>query len=115
MKGGSVLWPALLALIVLSAGAAAGQRGGEQRKQVRPSVFTGCLDQDGEDYLLREPSNLSETAVIEPEGFAKDGLAKYVGHTVRVRGSRISEAGKAKLRARSVEMIAEGCSPAKVQ
>jgi hypothetical protein len=111
------LLPAGLVVVLLLCGlpGAAQRKGPESGKAARPAVFTGCVDQDGEDYLLREPANLAEVAILEPEGMSRDGLAKFVGQTVRVRGVKSSEGGKTKLRFRTIETVAEGCSPAKEQ
>ena len=106
----------VLALLLLCGLPGAAQRkGAEPGKAVRSAVFTGCVDQDGEDYLLREPANLTEVAVLEPEGMSRDAIAKFVGQTVRVRGVKTAEGGKTKLRFRTIETVAEGCSPAKEQ
>lgn len=109
-RRGAALRAAGVALIAFLAGAA----GAVEKKAPPPgraASFTGCVDQEGEDYVLREPTQLGELAVLEPVGFPKEGLAKYVGQTVRVRGSKVQEAGKAKIRARSIETVSEGCMP----
>jgi len=72
----------------------------------------GCVDERPGAYVLIDEHSLQEVAQLEPDGFPKEGLAKYLGQRVRVRG-RLTEGHIWKVR--SVEKIADVCAPADPQ
>jgi hypothetical protein len=73
-------------------------------------ALTGCLDQSGEEFVLRDNQNLVILAILEPDGFAKNNFAKHVGNTVTVRGRQSSNEQPPRFKVRLIQQLAEGCA-----
>jgi len=79
-----------------------------QKTRTAVDSATGCVDQKPGTYVLIDEHNLQEVAELKPEGFPGEGLAKYLGQKVRIRGHLVEGVWKV----RSIEKIADTCSPA---
>jgi hypothetical protein len=79
-----------------------------QKTRTTVGSATGCVDERPGTYVLIDEHNLQEVAELKPDGFPGEGLAKYLGQKVKIRG-RLAE-GVWKVR--SIETIADTCSPA---
>ena len=80
-----------------------------QKTRTTVESATGCVDERPGTYVLIDEHNLQEVAEMKPEGFPEEGFAKYLGQKVRIRG-RLVEGRVWKVR--SIETIADTCSPA---
>ena len=58
--------------------------------------------------MLIDEHDLQEVAELKPDGFPGEGLAKYLGQKVKIRGHLVEGVWKV----RSIETIADTCSPA---
>ena len=104
-----------LVLAAAIAAAAQGARPGAapsrkiQKTRTTVDSATGCVDERPGTYVLIDEHNLQEVAELKPEGFPGEGLAKYLGQKVRIRGHLVE--GHI-WKVRSIETIADTCSPA---
>jgi len=73
--------------------------------------MTGCIDQQQGQYVLVDEKGLKRIADLEAEGFPVEGFAKYVGHKVIVRGTRIAGDKQPRFRVRTVETVSDTCAP----
>jgi hypothetical protein len=80
-----------------------------QKTRTTVDSATGCVDERPGTYVLIDEHNLQEVAELKPEGFPGEGLAKYLGQKVRIRGHLVE--GHI-WKVRSIETIADTCSPA---
>jgi hypothetical protein len=80
-----------------------------QKTRTTVDSATGCVDERPGTYVLLDEHNLQEVAELKPEGFPGEGLAKYLGQKVRIRGHLVE--GHI-WKVRSIETIADTCSPA---
>ena len=85
-----------------------------QSKSSSGSVsMTGCLDeQPGPQYVLRGLNELKLIAKLEPDGFAVQSFAKYLGRKVSVKGRLISESDPAVMRVTNIKALSGPCAPA---
>jgi len=72
--------------------------------------ITGCLDQQGEGYVLRELSTAGTVSALKGEMFSDDNFARYVGHKVTVHGRVQKEGERSVLHVTKVEDGGAGCS-----
>jgi len=77
-------------------------------------ALSGCLDQSGEDFVLRDDQNLVILAILDPDGFPKNNFARHVGNRVTVRGRRSSEEQPPRFKVSRIQQIAEGCAAPEV-
>ena len=84
-----------------------------QSKSPNRSVsLTGCLDeQPGSQYVLRGLNELKLIAKLEPDGFAVQAFAKYLGRKVSVKGRQMSESEPVVLRVRTIKALSGPCAP----
>jgi hypothetical protein len=80
-----------------------------QKTRTTVDSATGCVDERPGTYVLIDERNLQEVAELKPEGFPGEGLAKYLGQKVKIRGHLVE--GHI-WKVRSIETIADTCSPA---
>ncbi|MCC6858231.1 MAG: hypothetical protein IT158_06715 [Bryobacterales bacterium] len=74
-------------------------------------TLTGCMDQSGEDFVLRDDEGLVILAILEPDGFPKNNFARYVGNRVTARGVRREPVEQPpRFKVRRIQQIAEGCA-----
>lgn len=78
------LWIVSLAM-VLSA-AAAETKLPKKAEPAKSESLTGCVDQRGETYVLAG-SSMKEEAKLSGKAFSDENFARYVGHTVTVKGN----------------------------
>jgi hypothetical protein len=83
----------------------------EQTGQTPLSSLAGCVDQreDGQ-FVLIDDRTRSVLARLAAEGFPLEGLAKYLGQKVTVRGISSSNGTPSEFRVRSVTVISETCA-----
>ena len=77
-------------VLALQCAANAADRKPAQKKAT--TTYEGCLDQSGEDYVLRGERVLRLIARLEPVGFDKTLFARFVGQKVSVPG-KLAESG----------------------
>ena len=92
--------------------------GQEQQKQPKTppkssaqATLTGCLDEQDGRYVLTDDREMKPIATLEADGFPTEGFAKHMGHKVTVRGTTSSDTPVPVFKVRSIETIAESCSP----
>lgn len=72
-------------LMITFCGALAVSATPQPKKSNRNSTLSGCLDeQPGPQYVLRGLNELNLIAKLEPDGFAVQSFAKYLGKAVIV-------------------------------
>ena len=74
---------------------------------------TGCLDQQGEAYVLRDLKDAAKVAVLRGKAFKDDNFAKYVGHKVTVHGDVTKEGETTIVHVTKIEDQGAGCSAPK--
>lgn len=85
----------------------------QQNSSYRNATLTGCIDeQPGPQYVLRGLSQLKLIANLEPDGFAVQSFAKYLGKKVRVKGRLSSGNEPAVMRVRIIKALPGPCAPA---
>lgn len=83
----------------------------EQKKRTASASLTGCVDQQEGQYVLVDDRDLKVVATLQAEGFPEEGFAKHVGQKVTIRGTNKPEGTRAIFKVRSIETVAETCSP----
>src|SRR5690348_5861003 len=84
----------------------------QSKKFNRETTLTGCVDeQPGPQYVLRGLHELKFIAKLEPDGFAVQSFAKYLGKNVSVKGRLSSESHPAIMRVRSLKTLSASCTP----
>ena len=48
---------------------------------------SGCLDQSGEQYVLKSETDMTVVTKLKGKGFSDDNFARYVGQKVTVHGT----------------------------
>ncbi|HYI93443.1 MAG TPA: hypothetical protein VEX68_07860 [Bryobacteraceae bacterium] len=48
---------------------------------------SGCLDQSGEQYVLKSETDMTVVTKLKGKGFSDDNFARYLGHKVLVQGT----------------------------
>ncbi|MDZ4797206.1 MAG: hypothetical protein SGI92_03515 [Bryobacteraceae bacterium] len=81
----------LIAVVVCAAGLLGATPDEKKKGPAKPAApaqesMTGCVDQRGETYVLAG-SGMKEEAKLAGKAFSDENFARYVGHTVTVRGS----------------------------
>lgn len=78
-------------------------------------TLTGCIDeQPGPKYILIGPEQRDLRAELEPIGFAVQNFARFLGHSVSVRGEVFSNRTPPLMRIKALSEIkdlADRCSP----
>ena len=84
----------------------------QSKKADKNATLTGCLDeQPGPQYVLRGLHELKLIAKLEPDGFALQAFAKYLGKNVSVKGRLSSESDPAVMRVRTIKVLSGACTP----
>jgi hypothetical protein len=78
-------------------------------KKSPAASMTGCVDEQGGQYLLLDDRTRDPIANLEADGFETEGFAKHVGHKVTVRGTSSPNGSRPIFRVRSIETISETC------
>ena len=81
-----------------------------KRSRTAGSTITGCLDQRGETYVLRELGTAGTVSTLKGKGFSDDNFARYVGHKVTVHGTIQKEGDTPVLHVTKVDDAGPGCS-----
>jgi hypothetical protein len=72
--------------------------------------LTGCLDQQGETYILRELGTAGTVSTLKGKAFSDDNFARYVGHKVTVHGTMQKEGDASVLHVTKVDDAGPGCT-----
>jgi hypothetical protein len=80
-----------------------------ERSRSAVEKITGCLDQQGETYLLRELTEAGKVTTLHGKGFSDDNFARYVGHKVTVHGTAAKYGETTIFQVTKVEDSGPGC------
>ena len=72
--------------------------------------MTGCLDQQGETYVLRGLDQARRVATLRGKAFSDDNFARYVGHKVTVYGNVTKDGDTTVVHVTKVDDGGPGCS-----
>ena len=87
-------------------------RAADPPQAVKESQLTGCLDEDEDSqYVLRGDKDLQLLARLEPDGFAVQSFAKYLGHKITVTGRVATDSGKSVMKVKKIQDVAKTCEP----
>jgi ABC-type uncharacterized transport system permease subunit len=73
--------------------------------------LTGCIDQEGDHYILISDRTRAAIANLEADGFPVESFAKHVGQKVTVRGTSNPGTDRPIFRVRAIETVSETCEP----
>jgi hypothetical protein len=79
-------------------------------KAAAPASLTGCLDQRGETYVLRELGTAGTVSTLKGKVFSDDNFARYVGHKVTVHGTLQKQGQTSVMLVTKVDDAGPGCS-----
>src|ERR1051325_4386921 len=99
---GIVLVAAMASVAIGARPGAAPSNKKPQKTRTTVDSATGCVDERPGTYVPIDEHNLQEVAELKPEGFPQEGLAKYLGQKVRIRGHLVEGVWKV----RTIEAIA---------
>jgi hypothetical protein len=85
-------------------------RKANEKDKTAMTQLTGCLDQQGDTYILRELGAAAKIATLKGKAFSDDNFARYVGHKVTVHGTLQKDAEAAVLHVTKVDDSGPGCS-----
>ena len=105
------LFTSLLLLGLLLPGAMPADKKQKKAPAAKAQTLTGCVDETPAGYVLRADQQLRQIAALEPVGFAKENLARYVGHKVTVSGKLAGTADALVFMVQSVKELADYCVP----
>jgi hypothetical protein len=115
--------PIVILVLAISGSIAipAARAGSGQEQKAQPkseskekeAALTGCVDEQGGQYVLVDDRNLLPIANLEAEGFPKESFAKHLGHKVTVRGTSNSNGARPTFKVRSIETVSNICEPKK--
>jgi hypothetical protein len=74
--------------------------------QSKEATLEGCVDQQGETYVLRSIADMTKWTTLKGKSFSDDNFARFIGRKVSVRGTL----AEGILKVTSIEKIAETCS-----
>ncbi len=72
--------------------------------------LTGCLDQQGETYVIRELSTAGAVSRLKGKSFSDDNFARYVGHKVTVHGTIEKQDQAAVMHVTKIDDAGPGCT-----
>lgn len=75
------------------------------------TMFTGCIDQRGDNYVLTGDKELHTVAILHGDGFEDDNFAREMGHKVTVEGTLAGDADPKTIRVKKVTKISDTCAP----
>lgn len=112
----SILFVTILAVISspIARGAAGEldpQKSAGKKTAEKGSSLTGCIDEQGGNYVLIDDRTRAPIANLVADGFPTEGFAKHVGHKVTVRGTSNPDGAKPVIKVRSIETVSETCAP----
>jgi hypothetical protein len=81
-----------------------------QRSRAGDQSITGCLDQQGETYVLRELTAARAVTTLRGKGFSDDNFARYVGHKVTIHGNMEKQGDSSVFNVTKVDDAGPGCS-----
>ncbi|MEO7653023.1 MAG: hypothetical protein ABIZ80_21385 [Bryobacteraceae bacterium] len=100
-----------LLLLLLAVPCVAAEKKEKKTTPTKIQTLTGCVDETPSGYVLRGDNQLKQIAALEPVGFAKENLARHVGHKVTVSGKLTGPAEAPVFRVQSVKELADYCAP----
>lgn len=99
----------LLAMLAGTTGSAEPKK--TPKENANQKTFVGCVDQQGDNYVLTGDKMLRVKAVLQGDGFPNDAFAKHVGHKVQVKGTLGSDADPKTILVKTVTTVANECVP----
>ena len=81
-----------------------------QKNRTGTQSITGCVDQQGETYVLRELTAAQTVTTLRGKSFSDDNFARYVGHKVTVHGGTRKEGQSTVVDVTKVDDAGPGCS-----
>jgi hypothetical protein len=101
----------LLAFLGLSLSLAPAQTGKQLPKESPSSAasMTGCVDEQNGSYVLVKGPEMKVAATLEADGFPPEGFAKFVGHTITIRGTLVSNGNPPLFKVRSMDKVSDTC------
>lgn len=81
-----------------------------QKNRAATQSITGCVDQQGETYVLRELTAARAVTTLRGKAFSDDNFARYVGHKVTVHGTVQKEGNVPVINVTKVDDASPGCS-----
>jgi hypothetical protein len=78
----------------------------------RQTSITGCLDQRGEEYVIRSTDDMARVTAVKGKGFSNDNFARYIGQQVRVQGaaSKGAASNDSTFEVTKIDKVADTCS-----
>jgi len=103
----------LLAFLGLSLSLAHAQNAPQPTKEPPSSAatMTGCVDEQNGIYVLVKGPEMKVAANLQADGFPTEGFAKFVGHTITIRGTLVSNAAPPLFKVRSMDKVSDTCEP----
>lgn len=81
-----------------------------QKSKTVTQSMTGCVDEKGETYVLRDLTAARAITTLRGKGFSDDNFARYVGHKVTVHGTIQKEGDSSVVNVTKVDDAGPGCS-----
>ena len=81
-----------------------------QKNRTATQSITGCVDQQGETYVLRELTAARTVTTLRGKAFSDDNFARYVGHKVTVHGTVQKQGDSSVVNVTKVDDAGPGCS-----
>jgi hypothetical protein len=77
---------ALTACLALAQSSKESRNRNKETPAARSSSMTGCVDQQGAEYILAGLNAMKPKARLRGEAFSNENFARFVGHSVTVHG-----------------------------
>lgn len=102
-----------LAFLGLSASLAAQTNGTPPKASPSSATaMTGCVDEQNGAYVLVKGPEMKVAANLQADGFPTEGFAKFVGHTITIRGTLVSaDSTPPTFKVRSIVKVSDTCEP----
>lgn len=96
---------AVLSIIAISSAAEAPKKRSPER-----TTMTGCVDQNGEQFVLTGDRELKEKAKLKGRAFSDANFARHVGHKVKVEGTSTKQGEEVVFEVDRISTVSETCS-----
>src|SRR5258706_13006215 len=86
----------------------------QKKSSAKMDTLTGCVDEKTDVYVLHSDDMLKELATLEPVGFERTDLARFVGHKVSISGKLVATTEPPTMRVSSmdhIKNISDICAP----
>jgi hypothetical protein len=102
---------ALNMILATATASVAAQNEPRQTTQGHTTTITGVIIQQGPDYMIAEPNEMTPIAVLQGVDFQTGHFANYMGQMVRVRGILDTTGERKLLRVKSIGDIEKTGAP----